>query len=167
MTGVKFVRSKVKRRPPTLDETTVNSSTELRYVLVCDDEAHIRAVISAKLSGSGLAVKQARTGAEGLALALEHAPMLIITDFQMPVMSGLEMAQQLKASPLCANVPLLMLTARGYTLDAIELARTNIREVVAKPFGVKQLMERVTSILSVLPSVPTITQPAMDGRAAA
>jgi len=93
--------------------------------------------------------------------------MLIITDFQMPVMSGLEMAQQLKASPLCANVPLLMLTARGYTLDAIELARTNIREVVAKPFGVKQLMERVTSILSVRPSVPTITQPAMDGRAAA
>ncbi len=113
-------------------------------------------MIAAKLTGNGLSVKQGRTGAEGLALALERPPTLIITDLQMPLMSGLEMAQRLKANPITAHVPVLMLTARGYTLTPGELALTNIREVVAKPFGVKQLMERVASLVSAnaLPALP-------------
>lgn len=114
-------------------------------ILVCDDEAPIRQIIIHKLKGAGFAVHEARNGQEGFDAVALHGlcPDLILSDFQMPILSGLEMCQKLKAHPQTQSIPVLMLTARGYILPADELARTNIRHVIAKPFGVKQLLERV------------------------
>lgn len=116
-------------------------------ILVCDDELHIRAMIVAKLRAAGFDALEARTGDEGLALATKTTPSLIITDFQMPSMSGIEMATHLRLTPSTRDVPLIMLTARGYILTAEQLAATNIREVIPKPFGVRQLLLRVQVLL--------------------
>ncbi len=124
-------------------------------ILVCDDELHIRAMVAGKLRSANFQVREARTGEEGLVLAAQSPPDLIITDFQMPVMSGIEMAIQLRAAPATRDVPLIMLTARGYVLTPDQLAATNIRELMPKPFGVRQLLLKVQDLLA--PSSGTIS----------
>lgn len=123
-------------------------SVRPRVVLVCDDEAPIRQVIAHKLRANGYEVHEARTGKEGLdAVEGGLTPDLVISDFQMPVMSGLDMCKALREHPRTSATPVLMLTARGYILPSEDLSATNIRLVIAKPFGVKQLMDRVTEVL--------------------
>lgn len=117
-------------------------------VVICDDEAHIRHIVAAKLRETGFTVVEARDGVQGLELAISSQPVLVITDLQMPGGSGLDLAQALKTNPATCNTPVLMLTARGYILNAEELKKTNIVEVIAKPFGVRQLLERVKEVLS-------------------
>lgn len=117
-------------------------------ILVCDDEMHIRAMISAKLRTSGFEVAEARNGQEGLEKASQTLPRLIITDFQMPLMSGIEMATQLRNSASTSSIPIIMLTARGYILTPEQVAATCIREVLPKPFGVRQLLLKVHEILA-------------------
>jgi DNA-binding response OmpR family regulator len=65
----------------------------------------------------------------------------------MPVMSGVEMARQLRGVVSTAEVPILLVTARGYVLDPAELAGTMIRAVMGKPFGLRQLQEQVAGLL--------------------
>lgn len=117
-------------------------------VLVCDDEAPIRYVIVRKLREFGCEVVEARNGEDGLAAVRERGfrPALVITDFQMPMLSGLEMAAALREHEATRDVPVLMLTARGYVLTEAELSRTNIREVISKPFGVRNLLDRVRAV---------------------
>jgi DNA-binding response OmpR family regulator len=129
-----------------MSQTPANPARSL--ILVCDDEAHIRRIVAAKLRETGYEVLEARDGVQGLEIARRERPILVITDLQMPGGTGLEMAQQLRLHPETGAIPLLMLTARGYILTPEELAQTNIREVVAKPFGVRQLIERVRAVLS-------------------
>lgn len=117
-------------------------------ILVCDDEAHIRAIIVAKLRSAGYDVAEARDGREALQLAESHPPVLVITDFQMPYISGIELATRLRATPATHETPVLMLTARGYVIAPDQVAKTNIVEVMGKPFGVRQLLAKVQSILT-------------------
>jgi DNA-binding response OmpR family regulator len=122
------------------------------WILVCDDEAHIRHIIAHKLRAAGFSVVEARNGEEALSLldaqiAKEGSPSLVISDFQMPLITGLELCKVLKQRAATAGTPALMLTARGYVLTDEELAQTNIREVISKPFGVRQLLERVVKML--------------------
>lgn len=121
-----------------------------KTILVCDDEAPIRQIIAHKLRSAGHVVREARSGQEGLDAVITEGlrPDLILSDFQMPALSGLEMCQRLKASAAGATIPVLMLTARGYILGDADLAMTNIRAVIAKPFGVKPLLERVEALLA-------------------
>lgn len=117
------------------------------YILVCDDEAHIRQIIAHKLRGAGYEVVEAKNGKEGFEHASARPPILVITDFQMPQMSGLEMCLSLASHVGTKHVPALMLTARGHIIAPSDLERTNVRQVIGKPFGVKQLMERVEAVL--------------------
>jgi len=122
-----------------------------RFILVCDDEAPIRHVIAHRLRSGGFTVREARTGLEGfIAVTGSEAfrPNLIITDFQMPEMSGIEMSASLRGFEPTSTTPVLMLTARGYTLRPEELASTNIRHVISKPFGVRVLLDRVHELLN-------------------
>lgn len=116
-------------------------------ILVSDDERHIRAVVASKLRAAGYEVMEAEDGAEALAMATERPPDAVVTDLQMPTMSGLEFCQAMKAEPSCADVPAILLTARGYILSEEELARTNIRAVMGKPFSAREVVERVRALL--------------------
>ena len=117
-------------------------------ILVADDEHHIRTVVAAKLREAGLTVIEARDGEEALRAAQEERPDLVVTDLQMPCMSGLELCLSLKADPRTSAVPALLLTARGYILDPEQMARTNIRRVVGKPFSARSLLATVRELLA-------------------
>lgn len=139
-------------------------------ILVCDDEAHIRQIIGRKLIGCGFHVAEARNGQEALSM-LDSGPQagfrpdLVLTDLQMPMITGLELSQVLRRRADTAHVPVLMLTARGYILSPEDLAMTNIRQVISKPFGVRQLLDRVVAILSEKSSALVPPALLMDGGA--
>jgi two-component system alkaline phosphatase synthesis response regulator PhoP len=118
-----------------------------RRILVVDDEAHIVQVLTFKLRNAGFDVLSATDGEHGLELATEHHPDLIITDFQMPYMSGLEMCQELSAQEKTRDIPVLMLTARGYALTDDDVSLGNIRDVVSKPFSPRAILTQVQELL--------------------
>ena len=120
---------------------------ERPLILVVDDEAHIVHVVSLKLQNAGLEVTTASDGEEGFSAATDLHPDLIITDFQMPFMSGLEMCTQLRKQPQTAEIPALMLTARGFSIPQQELEQTNIQAVLSKPFSPRDILARVQSLI--------------------
>lgn len=123
------------------------SPAPLPYILVCDDEAPIRKVIASRLESAGFQVREGRNGEEGIALARAQSPILILTDYQMPLVSGIQMCRVIR-DELKITVPTLLLTARGYVLQPDELAAANIHAVLPKPFGVRQLLERVMNLIN-------------------
>jgi len=116
-------------------------------VLIADDEPHIRYLVGNKLKLAGYNVLIASNGQDCLALAREHRPSLIVTDFQMPMLSGYDMSVQLAGDAETAGIPIILLTARGHKLTDAELAATGIRVIVDKPFGPRDLLERVKGML--------------------
>lgn len=115
-------------------------------ILLADDEVHITCVVSQRLRGAGFEVAAARDGEEAFELACKTRPDLIITDLQMPRLSGLELAMRLKRTPQTVTTPLVMLTARGYILDEAALAQTNIRRVLPKPFSARDVLAIATEL---------------------
>jgi DNA-binding response OmpR family regulator len=122
-------------------------------VLLADDDAHITCVVAQKLRSSGFHVTIARDGEEAYELACRIRPAIAITDLQMPRMSGLDFAIKLRENPATYAVPVLMLTARGYILDSHALDRTNIRQIMGKPFSARELVKRIKETLG-LAEVP-------------
>ena len=118
-----------------------------RKILIVDDEAYVSSVLALKFKNAGEHVVTAADGEEGFLAAQQEVPDLIVTDFQMPVYSGLEMARKLKAEPTTAHIPLLMLTGRGHRLLPSEMAETNIRAVLDKPFSVREVVMRANEIM--------------------
>ena len=118
-----------------------------RTILLADDEAYITSVISHKLQQLGDRVILASDGQEAFDLATKHRPDLVVTDFQMPVLSGFEMAMKLKQSPPTMTTPVMMLTARGHLLSKEQLAQTNIRCLLDKPFSAKVLVAKVQELI--------------------
>ncbi|XAL98853.1 response regulator [Phycisphaeraceae bacterium D3-23] len=112
-------------------------------ILIADDEPHIRHLVGSKLRKAGFNVLEATNGKDALALANEYRPALIVTDFQMPVMSGFEMSQTLSKNEETAQIPIILLTARGHKIGLAELAQTGIRLVMDKPFSPRQLLDNV------------------------
>jgi two-component system phosphate regulon response regulator PhoB len=116
-------------------------------ILVVDDEPHITHVLALKFKNAGYDVRTASDGEEAYELACAAPPDIIITDLQMPYMSGLALCLKLKATRVTAQVPAIMLTARGHALEENDLLKTNIRLVLSKPFGPRQVLETVQEIL--------------------
>ena len=94
-----------------------------KTVLVVDDEDHILRVVSYKLRGAGYTVLEANDGEEAWEILRGQSVDLVLTDQQMPFMTGLELVETMRTRPETADVPVLMLTARGFRLDAEELQR--------------------------------------------
>jgi len=121
-------------------------------ILVIDDEVHITRVVSLKLRNAGYAVLTAADGEEGYEQAVQHTPDLIITDLQMPYLTGIEMARKLRGHRATSRTPVIMLTARGFGLTQEDIAGTNIIEMISKPFGPSALLDRVNQLLEDTPS---------------
>ena len=123
-------------------------STNAPLILVVDDEAHILHVVSLKLRKAGYEVITAEDGEEGLSVAIEQQPDLIITDYQMPFMTGLELCIELKKQDETRDIPALMLTARGFSLAADDLDQTNIAGVISKPFSPRDVLDQVQDLIA-------------------
>jgi two-component system, OmpR family, alkaline phosphatase synthesis response regulator PhoP len=117
-------------------------------ILVVDDEAHIVHVLSLKLRNAGYEVITAVDGEDGFELACQNQPDLVITDFQMPYMTGLELCKALAGHPATQHVPVLILTARGYALDDEDVKIGNIKGVLSKPFSPRAVLQLVKETLA-------------------
>jgi len=123
-------------------------AAEDKKILVADDETHILHVVSLKLRNAGFNVLTARDGQEALELAQQEQPDLIITDYHMPQLSGLELCQRLKQDPRTSGIPAIMLTARGYHLEPHDTQESGILRMLSKPFSPRQLLTTVNEVLA-------------------
>ncbi|MGD0461784.1 MAG: response regulator [Tepidisphaeraceae bacterium] len=118
-----------------------------KKILVADDESHILHVVSLKLRNAGFEVVTAADGQEALELAISERPDLLITDYHMPQLSGLELCRKLKQDPITAKIPTIMLTARGYDLDLKDTQDSGILRMLSKPFSPRALLTTVNEVL--------------------
>lgn len=118
-----------------------------KTILAVDDEAHILHVVSLKLANAGFNVLTANDPEEALELAATSSIDLLITDFQMPGMSGIELARKLHSEPGRKNLPAMLLTAHGLALEQVELAHAGITICLSKPFSPRDLLEKVNELL--------------------
>jgi two-component system alkaline phosphatase synthesis response regulator PhoP len=128
------------------------ADVELRMskkILVVDDEAHIVHVVSMKLRNAGFEVVTAGDGEEALETAEAERPDLLITDYHMPRMNGVELCCELRKSDSLRAIPAIMLTARGYALEPEDMERTGIRTVLSKPFSPRELLTTVRGVLGI------------------
>jgi two-component system alkaline phosphatase synthesis response regulator PhoP len=123
-----------------------------KKILVADDESHILHVVSLKLRNAGYSIVTARDGQEAYELALQEHPDLLITDYHMPQLSGLELCQKLKQDPATASIPAIMLTARGYHLEPHDTEHSGILRMISKPFSPRQLLATVKEVLEGVPA---------------
>ncbi len=121
-------------------------------ILIADDETHIVYILQAKLEQAGYNVHVARNGQDAFKAAQTHRPTLCITDFNMPVMDGLQFAMSLEANPDTKGTPVIMLTGRGYAVPEEDKARTHIIHMESKPFSARHLLAKVQEILAGLPA---------------
>lgn len=135
-------------------------------ILIADDEAPIRMVVGEKLRSSGFEVQEAPDGEEALEKAIARRPRLIVTDLQMPYMSGLDLAQRISADPRTASIPMILLTARGHVLNQSLLEGTSIRKIMSKPFSARELVNVIAQLLQQETGTAG-TVPANTGQAAA
>lgn len=115
-------------------------------ILVVDDEAHIRHVLRLKLSGEGYRVSTAGDGIEAIEKSLAEQPALIITDFKMPYMSGLEFCLALRSNENTSHIPVMMLTARGFSLSSDKIKKAGVSCMLSKPFSPGEIVDRVREI---------------------
>ena len=119
-----------------------------KKILVADDEAHILHVVSMKLRNAGYEVITAEDGQEALELCEAEKPDLIITDYQMPAKTGLEVCKELRQHEATKAIPAIMLTARGFDIEPQEMAEAGIAAVMAKPFSPREVLEKVACLLA-------------------
>ncbi|MEK7996753.1 MAG: response regulator [Planctomycetota bacterium] len=118
-----------------------------RKVLVVDDEIHIVHVVAIKLRNNGFEVIAADNGAEGLKLALAEKPDIIVTDYQMPVMTGIELVEQLRQNEDTKDTPVIILTARSFAIPQQQQDDLRISGCLSKPFSPKELLGTIEDIL--------------------
>ena len=120
---------------------------ENRKALVVDDEFHIVQVVSIKLKNNGFDVFTAENGSDGYELASEKLPDIIVSDYQMPVMSGVEMIQKLRQNPETAHIPVIMLTARGFAIEDDQKEQLRVSACLSKPFSPREVLQTIEEVL--------------------
>lgn len=121
---------------------------EGKRIVVADDEAHIRHIVTMKLQNAGFDVVNAADGEEAWELCLAEKPDILITDFQMPLLSGLDLCKRLRTDERTRDIPAVMLTARGFDLDDSEAQDSGIVAVMSKPFSPREMLDKVKEVLA-------------------
>ncbi|HBN32543.1 MAG TPA: DNA-binding response regulator, partial [Rhodobacteraceae bacterium] len=116
-------------------------------ILVVEDEPAQAELLLYNLRKVNFRVNHAATGEEAMLLMAEEAPDLIILDWMLPELSGIEICRQIKSGRRWANIPIVMLTARSEETDRIRGLDTGADDYVVKPYSIKELLARVNAIL--------------------
>jgi two-component system phosphate regulon response regulator PhoB len=133
-------------------------------ILIVDDEPHVIHVVRLKFEQCRVQVITANNGKRGYELACEHRPDLVVTDFEMPGGTGLEMAKSMRVNETTAEIPIIMLTARGHRAPLAEIAETSVRSVLAKPFSPRHLVKKADELLGgVLLAPPPVRHASREG----
>ena len=118
-----------------------------KKILVVDDEIHIVHVIAIKLRRNGFEVITADNAQDALELAVRNCPDIVVTDFQMPEMTGMELVEKLRQQKETFSVPVIMLTARNLVVQDEQKEKLAISEFVSKPFSPKELLRTIEDLL--------------------
>ncbi len=123
-------------------------------ILVVEDEPAQREVLAYNLEAEGYLVIHADNGEDAMMLVQEEMPDVIVLDWMMPQLSGIEVCRQLKSKSTTRGIPVIMLSARSEDVDRVRGLETGADDYVVKPYSVIELMARVRSQLRrVRPSV--------------
>ena len=124
--------------------------TSVKRLLIAEDNPALAGVIGFNLQRVGYEVTIACNGQEAWEFAQSAGFDLVVTDQQMPLMTGVELIERLRAKAEYASVPMIMLTAKGLELDLVQLREElGIEVVMAKPFSPFELVEKVSDCLTV------------------
>jgi len=116
-------------------------------VLVVDDEIHIIHVVGIKLKNNGFEVFTAENGQQAFEIACQEKPDVIVTDLQMPLVTGLELVEKIRNNAETENIPVIMLTARGFEIEKGQEERLRISRCLSKPFSPKELLKSVEDVM--------------------
>ncbi len=119
----------------------------MQRVLICDDEPDLASLVALNLKDAGFEVEVAHTGEGALARARANRPDLVLLDVMLPDVSGAEVCRRLKSDPATAQVPVMLLTARGEEPDRVRGFEAGADDYVTKPFSVRELVLRVRAVL--------------------
>lgn len=116
-------------------------------ILLVEDDANLTELVRYNLEREGFAVAHAADGEEGLMMAIELPPDLVLLDWMLPNLSGIEICRRLRRSGETANVPIIMLTARTEEGDRVRGLEIGADDYITKPFSPRELIARVNAVL--------------------
>ena len=116
-------------------------------VLIAEDDTNLVELLTYNFEKEGFAVVQTEDGEEALVLAQEQAPDIILLDWMIANLSGIEVCRRLRRDPATQNVPIIMLTARTEEADRIRGLETGADDYITKPFSPRELIARVKAVL--------------------
>ena len=116
-------------------------------ILVVEDEQDILRLITYNLKKDGYAADEAKSGDDALRLVRTNSYRLIVLDLMLPGLTGMELCRILKQDPKTAGIPIIMLTARSEEADKVSGLEAGADDYITKPFGVKEFLARVKTVL--------------------
>ena len=123
-------------------------------VLVVEDEPALATLLRYNLEKQGFRVEEAVDGREALTRIAEEKPDLVLLDWMLPVMSGIEVCRQIRRRPETRTLPVIMVTARVEDSDAVRGLDTGADDYITKPFGIEALLARIRALLRRSGTVP-------------
>ena len=133
-----------------LDATSAvlkQSSPRKRVVLVAEDEMPLMTLLRYNLEKEGYRALDASDGEQALMLAAEETPDLVLLDWMMPKVTGIEVCRRLRSRAETRNVPIIMLTARGEESDRVRGLDTGADDYITKPFSMTELLARIRAVM--------------------
>ncbi|KOF56087.1 MULTISPECIES: response regulator transcription factor [Clostridium] len=116
-------------------------------ILVVDDEPHIVQLITFNLEKNGYKVISANNGVDGLKMAKQELPQLVLLDLMLPELDGYDVCREIRRDNNISNMPVIMLTAKSEELDKILGLELGADDYITKPFSVRELIARVKAVL--------------------
>ena len=123
------------------------TGTAKPLVLVVEDEAALATMLRYNLEKQGFRVEEAVDGEEALTRIAETVPDIVLLDWMLPVVSGIEVCRQLRRRPATRDLPVIMVTARTEDQDAVRGLNTGADDYITKPFNMESLLARMRALL--------------------
>ena len=118
-----------------------------KTILVVEDEEAIRQMLSFNLSRAGYTVTEVETGSDARAAIADAFPDVVLMDWMLPDISGLELTRQLKRDPATREIPIIMLTARAEEDDRVAGLDGGADDYITKPFSARELQSRIKAVM--------------------
>ncbi len=123
------------------------TDTSKPLILIVEDEPAVATMLRYNLEKQGFRVDEAGDGGEALSRITESRPDLVLLDWMLPIMSGIEVCRQVRRNPSTSDLPVIMLTARADDQDAVRGLNTGADDYITKPFNIEALLARIRAIL--------------------
>ena len=117
-------------------------------ILSVDDSKTIRMIVKKAFKPYDCVVFEAENGLEGLSVAAKEIPDLIVLDITMPIMTGVEMLEKIKADEALKSIPVIMLTAESGKESVLKIVKMGVKDYIVKPFKGEQLIERAMNLVT-------------------